>query len=368
MDPSTDTIVLDGGAGTISLSKSNIKNLLGQQFGMLTVINQEPSSKEGRAQWKVQCSCGKEFITKGKYLLNGDTTSCGCRWRTLPEPEIGQRFGELSILKHLKGQDYLLLCDCGNTTTVKRKMLYNGHWTSCGICNIFTVLKTKKFGKLTALYHSPSSKRGEVVCRCDCGNECSVSAHQLLTSRNSCGNCPPLDLSNQKFGRLFIIKKLNEKPLLWGCLCDCGNFAEVLQHSLTSDNTTSCGCLAEELLRARQISYKFSWKGDLSALKCSVRNSHKMKRWRNKVFERDNYICQDCSYDRGGVLNAHHIIYFSEIFKKYSIRSFRDAVYCSFLWNIDNGVTLCNECHAKRHEGELAAAIIRSKAAPRGMG
>lgn len=63
----------------------------------------------------------------------------------------------------------------------------------------------------------------------------------------SCG-CkahPFKDLTNQKFGKLTVIrptKKRQSKSIVWLCKCDCGNYKEVLQFNLTSGATTSCGC------------------------------------------------------------------------------------------------------------------------------
>lgn len=57
--------------------------------------------------------------------------------------------------------------------------------------------------------------------------------------------------------------------------------------------------------------------------------------WRNKVFERDNYVCQKCN-SKGGSLNAHHINNYS------SDKDNRT--------NIDNGVTLCKKCHRSFHK------------------
>lgn len=56
--------------------------------------------------------------------------------------------------------------------------------------------------------------------------------------------------------------------------------------------------------------------------------------WRKQVFERDVYTCQDCK-QYGGKLQAHHK------------EEWAEAPHKRF--DLDNGVTLCVECHAKRH-------------------
>lgn len=58
---------------------SGIKNLKGMRFNRLVVLEEAGRSKEGRVIWLCRCDCGKLHKTLGKYLLNGDATSCGCR-------------------------------------------------------------------------------------------------------------------------------------------------------------------------------------------------------------------------------------------------------------------------------------------------
>lgn len=65
------------------------------------------------------------------------------------------------------------------------------------------------------------------------------------------------------------------------------------------------------------------------------RKRHEYQEWRTKVFQRDNYTCQDCD-QKGGLLNAHHI-------KSY-------AKYKKLRYELSNGVTLCKKCHDKRHK------------------
>lgn len=85
------------------------------------------------------------------------------------------------------------------------------------------------------------------------------------------------------------------------------------------------------------------WKGGISQFTRSVRanyeSSIEYRLWRKAVFERDNYTCVSCGIKNGNgkkvVLNADHIKEF--------------ALYPELRLAIDNGRTLCRECHYKRH-------------------
>lgn len=59
---------------------------------------------------------------------------------------------------------------------------------------------------------------------------------------------------------------------------------------------------------------------------------YEYREWRRQVFERDDYTCQHCK-KRGCYLNADHI-------KPY-------AKYPELRYDIDNGRTLCVDCHKK---------------------
>lgn len=76
----------------------------------------------------------------------------------------------------------------------------------------------------------------------------------------------------------------------------------------------------------------YSWKGGITSKNAKIRNSPEYKVWRKSVFERDDYTCLLCG-DRGGVLHADHI-------KKFSL-------YPSLRLDINNGRTLCVDCHKK---------------------
>lgn len=67
------------------------------------------------------------------------------------------------------------------------------------------------------------------------------------------------------------------------------------------------------------------------------RRSAEYQQWRSSVFVRDNFTCSACG-SRGVKLNAHHI-------KRY-------CDYPDLRFDVDNGVTLCEECHKKLHRYE----------------
>lgn len=59
------------------MSKSFRKDLTGQRFGRLTVLEFVPT--EGRiSYWKCKCDCGNETVVQAMSLKSGNTRSCGC--------------------------------------------------------------------------------------------------------------------------------------------------------------------------------------------------------------------------------------------------------------------------------------------------
>ena len=100
----------------------------------------------------------------------------------------------------------------------------------------------------------------------------------------------------------------------------------------------------------------WNWQNNKTSLAKSIRALIEYKNWRKEVFKRDDYTCQECDKTKCYV-EAHHIkefhIIFTEFLKEYDQFSpmedketlVRLAIKYKPFWNIDNGQTLCKDCH-----------------------
>lgn len=184
-----------------------MEDLTGKVFNYWTVLEDANCSNSDGHLWKCKCKCGTIKNVSGRSLKTGRSKSCGC------------------IKKEInKGKD----------------------------------ITNQRFGKLIAL--EPTEKRscGSIVwkCKCDCGNICERSITSLKRKGvHSCGcankeqvsKLNKKDLTGQKFGLLTVLEETSQRDsggcIIWKCKCDCQNICYVPTNSLTSNNTTSCGCL-----------------------------------------------------------------------------------------------------------------------------
>lgn len=178
-----------------------IKDRRGERFGLLTCIAPtDQRGKDGCTLWRCRCDCGNECLVSSAQLARGDRKSCGCLQKQPRPIQAGQRFGALTVLE-----------DAGE-----------------------------------------QGKRHFWRCRCDCGNECVVSASNLNRGKNkSCGCLAPKgprDLLGQRFGSLVVTayEGREGRDHMWRCQCDCGGETVVCQKNLLTGHTKSCGCLQRQ--------------------------------------------------------------------------------------------------------------------------
>ena len=134
-----------------------MKDLTGQRFGKLVVIECAGKLDGRRYSWKCKCDCGNEKIIAGASLTSGNTRSCGClaketglnKWNKEQSEQakipIGTKFGKLTVIEDLgmrqqiEGHNrrwYKCRCDCGNIHEVMANALKQGQIISCGKCMV----------------------------------------------------------------------------------------------------------------------------------------------------------------------------------------------------------------------------------------
>lgn len=100
----------------------------------------------------------------------------------------------------------------------------------------------------------------------------------------------------------------------------------------------------EKARKSNSGANNYWWKGGITSLRDKIYRSDIFRNWRREVFKRDNWTCQECG-TVCGELQAHHIKPFSDILKENNIKTLEDALKCKELGDINNGITLCKECH-----------------------
>lgn len=179
-----------------------LKDLTGQKFGKLTVIERAPN-KGKKVCWKCKCECGNLVEIRGDHLTRELTKTCGyCGEHPSKFIDIsGQRFGKLLVLERLPYKDnqntilYRCQCDCGKIIEARSTSLRYGSTASCGSAECRGVKKNivgQRFGKLTVVkeskYKSPHHLNTYWDCICDCGNTTTVNGSYLRTGiTQSCG-------------------------------------------------------------------------------------------------------------------------------------------------------------------------------------
>lgn len=117
------------------------------------------------------------------------------------------------------------------------------------------------------------------------------------------------------------------------CIClnhiDKG-IQKVRYNNIQSGNTKCCDYCS---VRVRFGEDHWSWRGGITSENNKIRSSVEYIEWRSSVFRRDNYTCRCCN--SSGNLQAHHI------------KNFSDNKDLRF--DINNGVTLCKDCHKEFH-------------------
>lgn len=121
-------------------------------------------------------------------------------------------------------------------------------------------LTRQVFGRLTVLKRAEKiNGRTAWLCQCTCGNTKTVISRYLKNGKTQSCGClrreiqadKAKDITGYRFGRLTALYPTEKRDLngsvIWMCLCDCGNQAEISYAGLMSGNNISCGCALEDV-------------------------------------------------------------------------------------------------------------------------
>ena len=107
------------------------------------------------------------------------------------------------------------------------------------------------------------------------------------------------EMFNKKFGRLTVIEFVGSKNKrrMWKCQCECGNITIVDTNSLTTGNTTSCGCKHKELYQKHSIEMKKHGMRNTRLYHCWIDMRQRCNNPKNKCFkyygERGIKVCEE---------------------------------------------------------------------------
>lgn len=169
------------------------------------------AEEKGYIVWRCRCDCGNEIFVSSRRLLRGAARDCGCVAK-----KDGRRGREA---EDLTGRGF------GQLTVVRRAENRNGR--TCWLC------------------------------RCSCGGEKEVTAHDLKSGKvKSCGclihqrEYRWIDITGRRFGRLTALEPTERRDIrgniYWRCRCDCGKETLATESNLVNGTRKSCGCLRKE--------------------------------------------------------------------------------------------------------------------------
>lgn len=161
---------------------NNLIDLTGKRFGSLKVMGRAGTQSDGRVTWFCHCDCGGSRVAIGKYLRNGESTSCGCERTAWNKGKIKSREGVVS-------------------------------------------------GKIIGL-NSYQIRKGIVfwLCKCECGKEFYSNANRLdAKALVTCGCGSKSKFGSNAIGAVWCVYKRNAKTRNLEFTLSFGQFMEIIQ-------------------------------------------------------------------------------------------------------------------------------------------
>lgn len=127
-------------------------------------------------------------------------------------------------------------------------------------------------------------------------------------------------------------------------VCLCGT---LLEFAPWEKNRKFCSLQCRGLAKRGINSPVYKGENAVGKLRIRIHQLPEYTNWRFTIMKRDNFTCQTCKDPKAKPREVHHIKSYKDIKKQYSFTTVEGARMCKELWNLENGVTICRECHRK---------------------
>jgi len=173
-----------------------------------------------------------------------------------------------------------------------------------------------------------------------CSNECRIASRICVCSGEKNGNWKgDIKLKCSQCGEEYNIKRSQKLKEYDNSFCSKECFGKWTSEQRTGEK-------------------HWNWKGGLRPLTKQVRDLYEHHQWYKKILKRDNDTCQECTSTEN--VQVHHIIELSKLIKDNKIETIEEALKCEALFNEDNGVALCIQCHAEKHPRQKKLILKRA--------
>lgn len=331
-----------------------------------TLISKKYNNSKEKLEFICKCSNKdkKSFKEFKKYPF---CSKCSSN-RKLTYEEVSDYFSNNNCI--LLSDNYInnrqklrYICSCGNESIITYDHFSQGHrckkcgYKKCGdkqrykYDEVFTYFKDNNCILLSTEY---MNNRTPLDFICECGNE-STTTFDSFKRGCRCKTCGIKKNTESRRRSYDTVKTIFESK---GCkllsneyinnhtqlhyICSCGNENWItLSDFMNNHDCRECGNLKISIFNKTEREYirgedHPNWDHSIPQEEREKnRWLTEQKIWRKDVYERDCYTCQCCGDNSGGNLQAHHLDGYD---------------WCEgSRWDIDNGITLCEDCHKNFH-------------------
>jgi ribosomal protein L34E len=323
----------------------------------------------------IKCACNNIFITTFTNFKNKNKRQCdecglkNLKYKKMFSYEYVKEFIESNSGCLLISNTYIgiknlldIQCECGNIFQATFDTFIHQNKRQCNECGL--ILKSKNLSKpfeevknyiekydcklLTNLKEYKNSKT-KLKIQCICKSVFEVTFNHFYAKKfKQCKNCVKKKKKYNKQTNYNEVKKYIES---------FNGYQLISTNYINSNTDLEIKCPENHIFLMKYGKFKqghrcaicgiklrsnenhWNWKGGISKERDVIKATEQYKEWRNKVFQRDNYTCQCCGNNQSNNLEAHHILNFSE--------------YIDLRFNINNGITLCKDCHNPNKKGSF---------------